>query len=347
MAILRSLFTLAALTFGLAACTTVDLDTRSMQPLPAKLVSRMSEKGMRPSDPIMIRIYKQESELEVWKRDRRGRYALLKTYPICRWSGKLGPKKREGDRQAPEGFYSVTPALMNPQSQYYLAFNLGFPNRLEQALGYEGTALMVHGVCSSSGCYALTNDGVAEIYAMAREAFVGGQAEFQVQSLPFRMTPQNLAHHKNDLNMAFWLDLKQGTDQFDVTRQPPRVAACGRRYVFGATATDPDAVFDPLAPCPDYKLDPSFASMVAAKQARDQARLADISASEVDEPLAYADGGMNRAFRAILESAGSKKLAKLTSDGFPVSSPRAALEDPYQAGLVDHLEARGRVAVPQ
>ncbi len=261
-----------------------------------EIVAQMRAKGMTPADPIMVRIYKQESELEIWKRDRSGSYSLLKTYPICRWSGKLGPKKREGDRQAPEGFYMVNMPLMNPMSQFYLSFNLGFPNQLEEALGYEGAALMVHGACSSSGCYAMTDAGIAEIYAVAREALRGGQTAFQVQALPFRMTPENLARHRDDPNMTFWLNLKQGSDQFDVTRQPPRVAACASRYVFGAKPIDPAAPFDPLAPCPPYEVDSSVATRVAAKADRDKAAVAALSASvSVTPALAYSDGGMHEA----------------------------------------------------
>ncbi|HWJ76113.1 MAG TPA: murein L,D-transpeptidase family protein [Kaistia sp.] len=344
MATLRSLLLLALLACGLAACTTGERDTRGMQPIPAKLVAQMREKGMKPSDPIMIRIYKQESELEVWKRDRSGNYALLKTYPICRWSGKLGPKKQEGDRQAPEGFYAITMSLLNPQSQFYLSFNLGFPNKLEEALGYEGAALMVHGACSSSGCYALTDAGVAEIYAVARDALIGGQTSFQVQSLPFRMTPQNLALHRNDPNMNFWLNLKQGTDQFDVTRQPPKVEACNRRYVFGAKPLDPGAAFDPLGACPAYEVDPSVAAKVAVKQARDDAQIASLAAAEPPLTLAYSDGGMNEAFREILKTSGPEKLSRMTSAGFPVSRPSAALADPYQPLGIDPMQTATTVA---
>ncbi|MBN9434343.1 MAG: murein L,D-transpeptidase [Bosea sp.] len=333
MARFRLLFVVAAFALGLAGCTTADLDTRSVQPLPAKLVANMNDMGMKASDPIFIRIYKQESELEVWKRNRSGQYALLKTYPICRWSGKLGPKKREGDRQAPEGFYRVTPALMNPQSQYYLSFNLGFPNQLEKALGYEGAALMVHGACTSSGCFALTDSGVAEIYALARDAFAGGQTDFQVQSLPFRMTARNLAAHREDPNMDFWLNLKEGADQFDLTRQPPRVTACGRKYVFGATVRNQGATFEPLAPCPAYDVDPSVAAKVAQKRALDQAQVAELVALSPDIPMAYADGGMNWRFRDVLKSSGPMRLSKLTSDGAQVSRPGAALADPYRPGL--------------
>ena len=148
---------------------------------------------MDPQSPMLVRLFKQEAELEVWKQNRSGRFALLKTYPICRWSGDLGPKVREGDRQAPEGFYAITPAQMNPTSAYYLSFNTGYPNAYDKALGHTGSELMVHGDCSSRGCYAMTDEQIAEIYALGREAFFGGQTSFQFQAYPFRMTPINMA----------------------------------------------------------------------------------------------------------------------------------------------------------
>jgi murein L,D-transpeptidase YafK len=327
---LRALATVIAAAFALSACSTMDMDVRHLEPIPAKLQSQMSALKMMQTDPIMVRIYKQESELEIWKRDRTGRYALLKTYPMCRWSGKLGPKTREGDRQAPEGFYSVTPRLMNPQSDYYLAFNLGFPNPLEAALGYEGSALMVHGACSSSGCYALTDDGVAEIYAVAREAFGGGQRSFQVQALPFRMTPENLAKHRGDRNLAFWRNLKEGADHFDVAGQPPKVAYCGGRYVFNANPRDPDAPFEPLAPCPEFEIDSAASELVAAKQREDEAAVtALLEGGAVTMPSAYADGGMHPTFRRVLATRGPEYLGRLTAGGVKVSRPEAALVDPF------------------
>lgn len=178
--------------------------------IPPKLLASMRAKGMKPESPVLIRIFKMESELEVWKVDSSGKYALLKTYPMCRWSGKLGPKTKTGDRQAPEGFYRVSTGGLNPKSQFYLSFNLGYPNRLEAALGYSGEALMVHGACSSSGCFALTDQGVGEIYAVVEKALKGGQGAFQVQAYPFRMTPQNLAAHRDDPNFGFWKNLKEG-----------------------------------------------------------------------------------------------------------------------------------------
>lgn len=320
------------LVLGLAAalggCASMDSDDRGAVPLSPAIVADMTKKGMTPEDPIMIRIYKQESELEVWKRTRTGQYALLKTYPMCRWSGKLGPKMREGDRQAPEGFYEVTPAQLNPRSQYYLAFNLGYPNRLESALGYTGSALMVHGACTSAGCYAMTDNGVTEIYAIAREALKGGQESFQVQALPFRMTPANFAAHRRDPNLAYWRNLQEGVEYFNVTRRPPTVTACAGRYRFNDGPTPFDATLDPLGPCPAVPGSLEVAEAVKQRQAVEDAEAAALAAAIPPAP-SYVDGGMHRSFRDILRSSGPEKLAAFTSRKIPVSQPDAALADPY------------------
>jgi len=244
---------------------------RHIQPIPASLVSAMAGKGMGAGDPILIRIYKSESELEVWKRGRSGRFALLRTWPICRWSGSLGRKTREGDGQAPEGFYTLTRQSLNPNSRFYLSFNLGYPNALERSLGYTGSALMVHGNCLSVGCFAMTDGDIAEIYPLLREAFEAGQASIQVQAFPFRMTPQNLLAHQADASIGFWRNLKQGSDHFEATGREPQLAACGGRYVFDASTTPSP---DPAGPCPSLRISSAVASALAAFQAREQASLA-------------------------------------------------------------------------
>jgi murein L,D-transpeptidase YafK len=203
--------------------------------------------NMDRAAPILIRIYKEESTLEVWKQHRNGKFALLNSYPICKYSGKLGPKLMQGDHQAPEGFYDITPDQMNPNSSEYLAFNTGFPNAFDRSLGRTGSFLMVHGGCRSVGCYAMTDYAMEEIYGLVEEAFKGGEEKVQLQAFPFRMTAQNLASHADDPNMPFWQTLKAGSDAFLATARPPRVAVCDRRYVFNpAIAGD----FDPSAPCP-------------------------------------------------------------------------------------------------
>jgi murein L,D-transpeptidase YafK len=210
-------------------------------------VKQMEALNMDRAAPILIRIYKEESTLEIWKEDRRGKFALLNSYPICKFSGNLGPKLMQGDHQAPEGFYDIAPDQMNPNSSEYLAFNTGFPNAFDRSNGRTGSFLMVHGGCRSVGCYAMTDYAMEEIYALVDEAFKGGQAKVQLQAFPFKMTAQNFAIHAGDPNMPFWEMLKAGSDAFLEAERPPRVAVCNRQYVFNpAVAGD----FDPSAPCP-------------------------------------------------------------------------------------------------
>jgi murein L,D-transpeptidase YafK len=291
----------------LAGCDTdqVSLATnaKANQPVPPKLLAAMVEKDMDLQSPILVRLFKQEAELEVWKQTRSGQFALLKTYPICRWSGDLGPKVREGDRQAPEGFYSINPSQMNPQSAYYLSFNTGYPNAFDRALGRSGSQLMVHGDCSSRGCYAMTDEQIAEIYSLGRESFFGGQKAFQFQAYPFKMTPVNMAKHRNNPNMAFWKMIKEGSDHFEVTRQEPKVDFCEKKYVFDAAKpadAKRDPVFDASAKCPAYVIPEEIASAVREKQERDEADYAKLVAKGT--PMARMntgiDGGMNKVFAA-------------------------------------------------
>src|SRR6266567_2813788 len=253
--LVRSLLASAAIAaaIALAGCDTDGTvpSTRSMQPLSAQMLAEIEQKNMEKESSILVRLFKEEAELEVWKEDRSGRQALLKTYPICRWSGELGPKIKEGDRQAPEGFYTITPGLMNPNSNYYLAINTGFPNAYDRANGRTGGFLMIHGDCSSRGCYAMTDEQIAEIYSLARESFFGGQKSFQIQAYPFRMTPANMAKHRNSPHMAFWKMIKQGYDHFEVTRLEPKVDVCEKRYIFDADSADR---FSPAARCPAYNV---------------------------------------------------------------------------------------------
>jgi len=210
-------------------------------------VKQMEALNMDRAAPILIRIYKEERTLEIWKQDRSGKFALLNSYPICKFSGNLGPKLLQGDHQAPEGFYDITPDQMNPNSSEYLAFNTGFPNAFDRSLGRTGSFLMVHGGCRSVGCYAMTDYAMEEIYGLVDDAFKGGQEKVQLQAYPFRMTARNLAGHAGDPNLPFWKMLKAGSDAFLATERPPRVAVCDRRYVFNPAV---EGDFDPGAPCP-------------------------------------------------------------------------------------------------
>jgi murein L,D-transpeptidase YafK len=217
------------------------------KPLSSAARTRLAEIGSSPSAAMMIRIFKQSSELEVWKRTVNGRFALFKTYEICAWSGALGPKFQEGDRQAPEGFYTIVPGLMNPNSAYHLAFNTGFPNKFDRANGRTGAALMVHGDCRSAGCYAMTDGQIEEIYALARDSFAGGNRSFEMQIFPFRMTEENLTAASSSPHIAFWRNLQQGYDLFEETGQPPSWDVCDRHYVFNQTTGAP---LDATGACP-------------------------------------------------------------------------------------------------
>ena len=291
----------------LAGCNSDEIslasNAKANQPVPPKLIQAMVEKDMDLNSPILVRLFKQEAELEIWKQDRSGRFALLKTYPICRWSGDLGPKIREGDRQAPEGFYAISPAQMNPQSAYYLSFNTGYPNAFDKALGRTGSQLMVHGDCSSRGCYAMTDEQIAEIYSLGRESFFGGQKSFQLQAYPFKMTPANMAKHRNNQHMPFWKMIKEGYDHFEVTKQEPKVDFCEKKYVFDAIRA-PNAtrepVFDASAKCPAYAISEEVADAVRAKQQAEAAETAKLISrgTPVARTNTGIDGGMNKVFAA-------------------------------------------------
>ena len=290
----------------LAGCNAGDSSSpmsKANKSLSPQTLALIDQKGMTKSSPIVVRIFKEESELEVWKETTSGEYALLKTYPICRWSGELGPKVREGDRQAPEGFYTITPGQMNPNSSYYLAFDLGFPNAYDRAWGRSGSNLMVHGDCSSRGCYAMTDEQVQEIFALGRESFFGGQRSFQVQAYPFRMTADNLVRHRNNPHLAFWKMLKEGSDVFELTKAPPKVDYCGKRYVFNATPVDPTQKLQASAPCPDYTLPEGLEEALAGRQKDVSTKIASAGTLQPAAPVKTGkDGGMHKVFLAKLEN---------------------------------------------
>jgi murein L,D-transpeptidase YafK len=279
------------------------VEARALQPVPATLAAEIDKRKMPQKSPILIRIFKEESELEVWKQDAQGKFALLKTYPICRWSGKLGPKIMEGDRQAPEGFYPVTPGLMRPKSDYHLAFDLGFPNVYDRSNDRTGSLLEVHGKCGSVGCYAMTDEQIQEIYALARSSFLGGQRAFQVQAYPFRMTPLNMALHRNDPNMPFWRMLKEGNDHFEATSAEPHVDVCEKRYVFDARSpvrASRAPAFHPREKCPVYKVKEATAVAVKARQVADERVFAEyVNRGVATVPVETGrDGGTHPVFYA-------------------------------------------------
>jgi murein L,D-transpeptidase YafK len=293
----RPVVALAALSLAAAVSGCSDThSSRASQPLSRQMLALMETKGVTPSSPTLIRGFKKESEFEVWKMRPDGTYVLLKTFPICRWSGQLGPKRHEGDRQSPEGFYSITPAMMNPESHYYLSLNVGYPNAYDRAHGATGGSVMVHGICSSAGCFAMTDAQIADIYALARESFAGGQRAIQMQSYPFHMDARNLAKYRLDPNMPFWKELKKGDDHFEATKHDVSYAICGKHYMFGAQA-QPGETLDASAPCPSLKYDAEVERQVAAREGAEKAEVAEIVAKgERPVRLVYKDGAQNPVF---------------------------------------------------
>ena len=241
-----------ALVCLVTACSQTELAPH-MRPLSKDTMMLLGKKGMDTNAPLFVRIFKEESELEVWKQRPDGHFYHFKTYPICNWSGDLGPKKTQGDKQAPEGFYKIGRDQMNPTSQFHLAFNIGYPNTFDRANGRSGDFLMVHGKCRSAGCYAMTDALIEEIYALAREAFIGGADSFQVHAFPFRLTEANLARHRGHPDQPFWQTLKEGYDYFEAARVPPTVAVCSRKYVVNVKLEGNRSRIDPQGPCPAFE----------------------------------------------------------------------------------------------
>jgi murein L,D-transpeptidase YafK len=189
--------------------------------------------GLSYGRAVFIRIFKREKLLELWVRGDDQRFVLFRSYPICTFSGVLGPKLREGDEQAPEGFYRVAASQLNPRSRYHLSFNLGYPNAYDRAHGRTGDFLMVHGSCVSVGCYAMGDAAIEEIYTLVSAALDGGQSEIDVHAFPFRLEQSALNAEGDSKWHAFWSELKPAYDSFELTRIPPRVRVKDRHYVVG------------------------------------------------------------------------------------------------------------------
>ncbi len=226
--------------FGFDLPGTPDLDN---------LEKRLAAAGLTKGAPVMIRIFKREFELELWML-KGDRFERLATYPVCRFSGGLGPKHRTGDRQAPEGFYSVGISQLNPNSRWHRSFDLGFPNSFDKSHGRTGAFLMVHGGCSSAGCYAMTNPQIDEIWTLVSAALKHGQKRFQVAVLPFRLNEANLAAHVAHPAIGFWRQLEPGYKLFEAGHLPPKVSVCQGRYVFepAGTLLDGSGVIEKTCP---------------------------------------------------------------------------------------------------
>jgi murein L,D-transpeptidase YafK len=197
-----------------------------------ELQKRLAEKGIALGTPIMIRIFKQESQLELWV-DKGARFERFATYDICNWSGMLGPKQTEGDRQSPEGLYSIGVEQLHRKGRWRRSLDIGYPNTFDRGLGRTGSFILVHGGCSTIGCFAMTTPIMDEIFALSEAALANGQERIQVHVFPFRMTKANLDAHARSPWQGFWANLKEAYDEFERTNLPPQVSVCGNQYYLG------------------------------------------------------------------------------------------------------------------
>ncbi len=319
----------------LAGCQGVldGIDGKANAPIPRKLVGKMKAQGMTVASPIMLRIFKQESTLEVWKKKDTGRYGLVTSYDICKYSGNLGPKFKEGDRQAPEGFYTVTKRQMNPNSAFHLSFNMGFPNSFDRSHGRTGSHLMIHGACSSAGCYSMTDEKVEEIYAFARESLNGGQKAFQIQAFPFRPTAENMVKHRNHKHFEFWKMLKRGYDHFEITRVPPKVDVCGKEYRFN---TSSNGLYIPAGSCPVMKMPKSLAlayTKRSSKYANDFEAL--LAKAESRDPVALQPLELKSVLPDVLvdDPAAVKKPLEVEEEAVPATDKVPPADKETTAGV--------------
>lgn len=214
----------------------------------SRFQDRLKEAGVESGSHILLRVFKAESELELWIR-KGSEFVLFATYPVCHWSGTLGPKLKEGDKQTPEGFYTVTKRQLHRAGRWPRSLNLGFPNVLDKSLARSGSYILVHGGCSSVGCFAMTNTVIEEIYNLTEAALQEGQEHVPVHVFPFRMTEANLANHKDSPWLPFWLNIKEGHDLFERTKRPPQVNVCEGKYQVKESASGEGGDPGPLRVC--------------------------------------------------------------------------------------------------
>jgi len=195
------------------------------------LEAELKKQGVSWGAPVFIRLFKEERVLELWVKDKT-KYKLFRSYPIAAMSGGLGAKTREGDKQAPEGFYYIPSGRMKPDSSYHLAFNIGYPNQYDVVHERTGSLIMVHGAQLSIGCFAMTDEKIEEIYTLCDAALKNGQPFFRLHSFPFRMKKKRMLEEVSNPWYDFWLNLQEGYHLFEQHKWPPNVEVDNKRYVF-------------------------------------------------------------------------------------------------------------------
>lgn len=259
-----------------------------------RLEARLAEQNVASDAPVFIRVFKAESEMEVWTGDEDGNYSLFATYPICYWSGTLGPKLKEGDKQAPEGFYTVTmEQSFHTGTRWPKSLNIGYPNPFDKVNLRSGSHILIHGGCASIGCFAMTNAVSLEVHKLATNALEAGQPNIPVHVFPFRMTEGNLAKYEAPQWHGFWQNLKEGYDLFERTRRPPRVSVCGTRYGFAPASRLEGFNPGPIEVCPETAqviADLSSINKRVAEQPKIEPQTAEIKTASIAGTASYLGG---------------------------------------------------------
>ncbi len=312
VAVLGHIGTAAALSLEIKDITDLRMERKKANasgklPLPGtpdldRLDERLAEKGVGSDAPLVIRVFKAESEMEVWTGDEQGNYSLFAVYPICYWSGTLGPKVKEGDKQAPEGFYTVTmEQSIHEGTRWPQSLNIGYPNAFDKVNLRSGSYILIHGGCASIGCFAMTNKVSQEVFKLATRALDAGQSNIPVHVFPFRMTDANLAKYEAPEWRSFWANLKEGHDLFERTHRPPRVSVCGQRYGFTPAGRIEAANPGPIDVCPETVqviADLSRINKRVAEQPEPATQTSEIKTASLAGPASYLGGPATAAIVA-------------------------------------------------
>ncbi len=200
-----------------------------------RLEGDLSRLGFEFGEPIFVRVFKEEEELELWMRKKgESHYTLFKIYRIGHWSGQLGPKLVDGDGQGPEGFYHAGLSQFRPETRHHLGIDIGYPNEFDRYHGRTGSDIMIHGGDSSAGSFALSEADMEELYSLAVGAIGSGQEFFRVNVFPFRMTDKRMEQEwkRQPKWIDFWSNLKEGYDFFENVNRPPDVRVLAGDYAY-------------------------------------------------------------------------------------------------------------------
>jgi murein L,D-transpeptidase YafK len=201
---------------------------RSDAPQSAWMLGKAQDIGIAYNAPVLLRIFKYEEIIEIWRQKPDGEYIYMTNIAICKQGKQLGPKQREGDFQTPEGFYEITKESLNPDSRLWLAIRVEYPNAYDRAHKHGGGDVEIHGGCRSAGCIAIEDGPITDLYALVRDALNAGQDKIQLQIYPFKMRGYALDDPKHN---DFWSQLRVGYEKFEETRRPIVYRIENGRYV--------------------------------------------------------------------------------------------------------------------